>query len=68
MDEKEIIKYEILGRIKNNDEFTFYSLHCDLPDSAYRIADRLIQKFRKEGKIKFERRGRQVIWRKVINE
>lgn len=67
MSEKEIIKYEILGRIKNNDEFTFYSLHCDLPEPAYRIADRLIQKLRKEGKIKFERIGRQVIWRKVAN-
>lgn len=66
--EKKLIKYEILGRIKNNDEFTFYSLHCDLPNAAYRIADRILQKLRKEGKIEFERKGRTVVWRKVVNE
>lgn len=63
--EKEIIKYEILARIKNNDEFTFAFLHSGLPDAAYRIADRTLQKLRKEGKISFRREGRTVIWRKV---
>lgn len=59
---KEEIKEIIEKRIFSGEPFTFAQLHSGLPDFAYRIADRLIQKHRRNGKINFVRDGRKTIW------
>lgn len=47
--------------IFSGEPFTFFALHQGL-DARYRLADRLIQKYRKKGFIDYERRGRDSIW------
>lgn len=59
--EREPVIAEIERRIFSGESFTFHDLHSGL-DSAYREADRLIQKHRKKGFISFERQGRDSVW------
>lgn len=59
------IKQEILRRIDDMDTFTFNQLHNGLGDKSYRIADRVLQTLRKQGKIDYYKSARQYIWYKV---
>lgn len=59
------IKERIENRMFSGVPFTFAQLHIGYEDESYRIADRLIQKHRKAGRIRFERDGRKVIWSMV---
>lgn len=57
------IKAQMTDRIMTGKSFTFQSLHGQYTEkSAYRIADRLIQKMRRDGLIVFNREGRQAVW------
>lgn len=62
MTDAEILTY-VEQRMSNGQSFTFGSLHRGLPDTAYRIADRAIQKWRRKGWIAFTREGRNAVWR-----
>lgn len=56
------IKREIHQRMLSSDEFEFASLHMGLPTEAYRMADRILQDFRKRGFATYRRVGRKFIW------
>lgn len=53
---------DIHARMLANSGFTFGSLHAGLHYEAYRMADRTLQKFRRNGWATFRREGRQCIW------
>ena len=62
----EQIRSEMEAQILAGKSFTFQSLHGRFTEpSAYRIADRLIQKLRKNGVIAFHREGRKCVWFKI---
>lgn len=63
--EREEIKQKILKRIEDKETFTFHELHSGLGGAAYRIADRLLQNLRKQGKIDYYKSARQYVWYKV---
>lgn len=56
------VQHEIEKRMKSGKPFTFASLHTNLPEVGYRMADRTIQKWRRKGWISFARNGRDTIW------
>ncbi len=56
------VQHEIEKRMKSGKPFTFASLHTNLPEEGYRMADRTIQKWRRKGWISFVRNGRDTIW------
>lgn len=57
------LRVAMMMRIGSGNPFTFADLHDGFAEkSAYRIADRLIQKLRKSGHIKMERIGRRCVW------
>lgn len=56
------IEKKIVHRMANGTPFVFQNLWVPYGDEAYRLADRLIQRWRKKGYISFVRIGRQSIW------
>lgn len=57
------ITARIEQRMSNGESFTFGALHANLPEAAYRIADKAIQRWRRKGWIAYTREGRSIVWR-----
>ncbi|CDP50670.1 hypothetical protein [Devosia sp. DBB001] len=63
MNELEELRDKMEAKMADGEPFTFSDLHKGFPDyEAYRLADRLIQQWRKRGWISFVRVGRSTIW------
>lgn len=56
------IEKQIHDRMLAADKFEFRNLHQGLHEDAYRMADKMLQQFRKAGYASFERQGRKFIW------
>lgn len=52
----------ILARMSSGEPFRFADLWREEPKESYRLADRLIQQWRKRGWIEMRREGRDVWW------
>lgn len=63
MHDVEELRVKMEARMVDGEPFTFSDLHHGFPEhEAYRLADRLIQQWRKRGWISFVRIGRSTIW------
>ncbi len=56
----------VYQRMLDRATFEFSDLHVNLHESAYRFADKTLQKLRKSGFAEYSRTGRKYTWRLTV--